>query len=324
MIMPFVLATALAHGAQPPSQPVAPPPREIAPETFLLPGAMLPDRGPDGNTVIFVGRDGLVVVDTGRHPWHSDAILGFARERKQPIAAILNTHWHLDHSSGNGRLKAAHPTAQVYTTSAVRQAIAPGGFVARNLAAAQQRPPDTNLIRREETELFLATMKSAASLLPDVPLDQSGERALAGRPLSVRVAANAVTAADLWLYDEKTGVAVLGDLVTLPAPFFETACPARWQDTLDQVWATPFRLAVPGHGEAMTRQQFDVYRGAFTAFRGCVASDATADACAAGWTKDIAAFLATDGDRRQATQYAAYYVDFLRKSGGASPDCAVK
>ena len=43
---------------------------------------MLPDRGPDGNTVIFVAPDGLVVVDTGRHPWHSDGILGFARDRK--------------------------------------------------------------------------------------------------------------------------------------------------------------------------------------------------------------------------------------------------
>ncbi len=318
------LALAVAVAVQSATSPTAPPARELAAATFLLPGAMLPERGPDGNTVIFVAPDGLVVVDTGRHPWHSDGILGFARDRKAPIAAILNTHWHLDHSSGNGRLKAAHPAARVYTTSAVRQAIAPGGFVARNLEAARQRPPDANPLRREETELFLATMKSAASLLPDVALDQSGERAIAGRPLAVRVTANAVTAADLWLYDEKTGVAVLGDLVTLPAPFFETACPARWQEALDEVWATPFRLAVPGHGEPMTRPQFDVYRGAFTAFRRCVAGETAADTCAAGWTNDIGAFLAADGDRRQATQYAAYYVDFLRKNGGASPDCAQK
>ena len=136
------LALAMAVGVQPAPSPTAPPARELAAGTFLLPGAMLPERGPDGNTVIFVAPDGLVVVDTGRHPWHSDGILAFARDRKAPIAAILNTHWHLDHSSGNRRLKAAHPAARVYTTSAVDQAIAPGGFVARNLEAAQQRPPD--------------------------------------------------------------------------------------------------------------------------------------------------------------------------------------
>ena len=251
-LAPFVILLALAQAASPPS---APPPREIAPGTFLLPGAMLPERGPDGNTVVLVGPDGLVVVDTGRHPWHSDGILTFARSRKQPIAAIVNTHWHLDHSSGNGRVKAVHPEAQVYTTNAVDRVLEPGGFLTRNLAAAKAQPTDPNLsaTRREETALFVATMETSSTLRPDVPVERSGPLRLAGRPLSVRVAADAVTDADLWLYDEATRVAVIGDLVTLPAPFFETACPARWQTALDEVWATPFQLAVPGHGEPMSR-----------------------------------------------------------------------
>ena len=178
--------------------------------------------------------------------------------------------------------------------------------------------------RREETELFIATMDASDSLRPDVPVEQSGAMTLAGRPLSVRVAANAVTDADLWLYDEATGVAVIGDLVTLPAPFFETACPAQWQTALDEVWATPFRIAVPGHGEPMTRADFDTYRHAFGNFRTCVGTDGPAATCAAGWTKDVGPLLTTDGDRKQATEYATYYVDFLRKGGGASPDCLVK
>src|SRR3954454_10285191 len=99
--------------ASAPAPPVA---REIARDTLLLPGAILPNRGPDGNTVIFVAPDGLVVVDTGRHTWHSDGILAVARERKLPVGAIVNTHWHLDHSSGNGRIKAVFPAAMVYTT----------------------------------------------------------------------------------------------------------------------------------------------------------------------------------------------------------------
>jgi glyoxylase-like metal-dependent hydrolase (beta-lactamase superfamily II) len=264
---------------------------------------MLPDRGPDGNTVIVVAPQGLIVIDTERHPWHSEAVLAFARNRRLPVAAIVNTHWHLDHSSGNGRVKAEHAAARIYTTTAVDRALAPGGFLARNVAAARERLPDPKMsaVRREETELFLA-----------------------GRTLSVRVAANAVTDADLWLYDETTGVAVIGDLVTLPAPFFETACPARWQDALDEVWAAPFRLAVPGHGPPMSRADFDVYRRAFTAFRSCVGGGSAAAACAASWTQDVGPFLAADADRRQATEYATYYVDFLRKNSGASADCQVK
>ena len=38
----------------------------------------------------------------------------------------------------------------------------------------------------------------------------------------------------------------------------------------------------------------------------------------------VDALLAGDGDRKQATGYAAYYVEFLRTNGGASPDCRVK
>ena len=126
----LVLVLAAQSG---PSQPTAPAARAIAADTFLLPGAILPERGPDGNTVLVTAPQGLVVVDTGRHAWHSDGILAFARARKQPIAIIVNTHWHLDHSSGNGRIKAEHPGAKVYTTRAVDRALAPEGFLTRNL-----------------------------------------------------------------------------------------------------------------------------------------------------------------------------------------------
>jgi glyoxylase-like metal-dependent hydrolase (beta-lactamase superfamily II) len=320
--VPLLLILALAQAA--PSQPAPPTAREIAPDTYLVPGAMLPDRGPDGNTVIVVAPAGLIVIDTGRHPWHSDGILDFARRRRLPVSAIVNTHWHLDHSSGNGRVKAAHPAAKVYTTRAVDRALAPGGFLVRNLAAARERPPEKSAARREETDLFMATMEARDGLRPDVAVDESGTLTLAGRPLTARVAVDAVTDADLWLYDEASGVAVIGDLVTLPAPFFETACPGRWQDALDEVWATPFRLAVPGHGAPMTRGEFDTYRKAFGAFRACGGSDRPAAACAAGWTKDVGPLLGSDGDRRQATDYATYYVDFLRKNGGAGPDCRAK
>ena len=93
-------------------------------------------------------------------------------------------------------------------------------------------------MRAEETAIFIATMAQAESLKADVPVERSGDQVLAGRPLGLRVTAGAVTAADVWIYDAATKVAVLGDLVTLPAPFFETACPARWQAALDEVWAT--------------------------------------------------------------------------------------
>jgi hypothetical protein len=145
---------------------------------------------------------------------------------------------------------------------------------------------------------------------------------LAGRPLEVRVTDKAVTDADVWLYDAKSGTAIIGDLVTLPAPFFETACPRKWVAALDEVWATPFKIAVPGHGEPMTREAFNTYRSAFSVFADCVGSSKVPQACAAGWTSGIDALLgAKDDQRKRAQGMSEYYVKMLRENGGKSKDC---
>ena len=319
----WIVAVSQAAAAAIPS-PEAPPPEAVAPGVELLRGAILAQRGPDGNTVLFEAPRGLVVVDTGRHEWHSDAILALARERRRPIVAILNTHWHLDHSSGNGRVKAAFPEAPVYTTNAVDRVLADGGFLARNLESAKAMldDPKLNDTQKEEVRIFMATMAESDVLRPDVVVNAGGTRTIGGRDIDVHVTDGAVTDADLWLYDGASGIAVIGDLVTLPAPFFETACPAEWRKALDAVWATPFTLAIPGHGEPMTRAGFDAYRATFNAFMDCVEGSSEAAQCAAAWSDGIAPLVGSDdGARRQAREYSEYYVGMLRENGGKSPDC---
>jgi glyoxylase-like metal-dependent hydrolase (beta-lactamase superfamily II) len=303
---------------------MAAPPEEIAPGVHLLRGAFVADRGPDGNTVIFEAPEGFVVVDTGRHRWHSDAILSFASGQDRPIAAIVNTHWHLDHSSGNGRLKGAHPQARVHTSRAVDRALAADGFLVRNLESAKSMLDDPKLgeTRRDEVRIFIATMDERDILRPDVAVEASGERELGGRAFDLGIATRAVTDADVWLYDAGSGVAAIGDLVTLPAPFFETACPAGWRKALDDVRDLPFRVAVPGHGEPLSRAQFDAYREAFGKFVDCASSDAAAQSCAAAWRDGVAPLLGSDPKEAEAaTRYAEYYVGFLREGGGRSRDC---
>jgi glyoxylase-like metal-dependent hydrolase (beta-lactamase superfamily II) len=320
--MLLILALAEAAASAPPI--AASPPQEVAPGVALLRGAILAERGPDGNTVIFDAPEGLVVVDTGRHAWHSDAIVAYAKSRNRPVAAIVNTHWHLDHSSGNGRVKAAHPGARVYTTNAIDRVLAEGGFLARNRESARPMLDDPKLseIQKEEVKIFLATMDEQDILRPDVVVGRSGETPFAGKSLDIRLTQGAVTDADIWIYDAASGVAVIGDLVTFPAPFFETACPAVWRKALDEVWGIPFTTAIPGHGEPMSRAQFDAYRGAFNAYMDCVEGASPAGQCATTWAEGIASFSAGDERaRRMAHGYAEYYVGMLREHGGKSADC---
>jgi glyoxylase-like metal-dependent hydrolase (beta-lactamase superfamily II) len=315
------LAAAAAPGA------VGSPSAKIAPGIELLGGAFLPERGPDGNTVVIEAPQGLLVIDTGRHAWHSDAILALARARNRPIAAVVNTHWHLDHTSGNGRIKAAFPGAPVYATNAVDRVLAEGGFLARNLESSRRMLDDPKLsdTQKEEVGIFIATMAERELLRPDVIVQGSGEKSIAGRTFDVRVTAGAVTDADIWLYDGASGVAVIGDLVTLPAPFFETACPAAWRKALDEVWSLPFKTAIPGHGEPMDREQFDTWRGAFNSYMDCVEGDSEAGQCAAAWADGIASLNGThEPARKMARGYAEYYVGMLRDNGGRSADCLAR
>lgn len=283
-----------------------------------------PGRGPDGNTVLIQTDGRLVVVDSGRHGWHSDAILAQADALGADIGFLFNTHWHLDHSSGNGRIRERFPDARLHASSAVARALAPGGFLARDHARFSDPAAREGFteIQQEEVAIFLATMQQSDVLRPDVAIDSTRAMELDGRKLTVHVAANAVTDADLWLYDHATDVAVLGDLVTLPIPFMESACPRQWSEALDAVWATPFVLAVPGHGQVLDRAAFDRYRGGFKAFVDCAGSQRPAAECSRDWQEATGSLYAGDeAARAYAEQGALYYVDFLRRNDGASPDC---
>lgn len=296
--------------------------QEVARGAWMIPGGFRPDRQPDGNSVVFEAPDGLIVVDTGRHRWHREAILSLAGAQGKPIVAIVNTHWHLDHVSGNPELRVAYPGLRVFASDAIDGALR--GFLAASARDSASHLDDPKIPEslREDIRGDLLTIGNGAALRPDVVIEESGTMSIGGRALGVRLVRDAVTVGDLWLYDEASRVAVLGDLVTLPAPFLDTACPAGWREALREVGALPFAVAVPGHGAPMSRAQFEQYRGAFEAFLGCAGSTRAAEECATQWADSVAPLLedAATGKSR-ARQLAGYYVGLLRANGGRSPYC---
>lgn len=98
-------------------------PGEIAPGVHLIRGEFAPGQQPDGNSVIFEQRNGAIVVDTGRHEFHTRAILDFVKPR-----AVINTHWHLDHIGGNALIRREVPGVKIYASGALHDAL--NGFLA--------------------------------------------------------------------------------------------------------------------------------------------------------------------------------------------------
>lgn len=287
--------------------------RQLQSRYELIPGSVPLDKGPDGNSIFLDAPDGLILVDTGRHPEHAAKLLAHARERGKPIAAIVNTHWHLDHTSGNLDIRQAYPKAHVYSTTAIEGALT--GFLARGKAQAAKRlaDPKTPADQRAQILRGQSRLDSPDSLRPTVPVTKSGELKIAGRKLEVRVVEHAATEADLWLYDPRTRLAIVGDLVVDIVPFMDTACPDGWKKALEEIEATPFTTLIPGHGASMNRAQFVQWRRAFDNFVDCGRSPKLKEECVAGWKRDAAPFIDAQHSA-YAIEAATYYLDTRLRS----------
>ena len=307
-LLPLLLASAAALAA----------PIEVAPGVHLLRGDYVPGRQPDGNTVVFDAPRGLVVVDTGRHAAHTRGILDFAAARKKSVKAVVNTHWHLDHIGGNGLIRAEVPGVRVYASSALEDALK--GFLANYAKQLKELIAKTAEGSEEQTRYRteLALIESGRRLAPDEVIRTSGKRTLAGRPLMLHLETHAVTAGDIWIFDAATKTLVAGDLVTLPFPFLDTACPPRWNEALARIAAVDFNVLIPGHGPPMSREQFASYRAAYSALLACAASDASNADCSSAWLKTIGD-LTPQSEHDFTRQGLTYYLDNHLRSKTASP-----
>src|SRR5882724_11665463 len=284
----------------------------IAPGTYLVEGDATPHRQPDGNSIIIVAPKGLIVFDTGRHEEHAQQVLDFAREQNRPIAAIINSHWHLDHVGGNPRLRAEFPGIRVYASSAIDAARS--GFLAdyrahlaAELASSAKDPEAQESLRAE-----MALIDAGAALGPTDVIAKSAPLIISGRRLQLHLESHAVTAGDVWVFDPASRVLLAGDLVTLPAPFSESACPARWRDSLAHLEKARFDWLVPGHGAPMRRPEFAAYRKAFSNLLDCAAGNAEKSVCIDGWIGD-ASMVRRPQDMSYAKTLIGYYLDnYLR------------
>jgi glyoxylase-like metal-dependent hydrolase (beta-lactamase superfamily II) len=307
--------------ANPSTSPSMP---RIAAHTFEIAGEVIPGHEPDGNTYVLESTKGLTVIDTGRHAAHRQKIEMFAEQRHAAIVAVINTHWHLDHISGNIGLRNAYPEMKVYGSDAIDEAIT--GFLANSAESSRQMLATGKLdpVEHDELSTDLATIEAGSGLKPDVVLSGAETIAIGGRKLQTHVAKDAATAGDVWVFDPSSGVVFVGDLVTFPAPFLDTACGNGWKSALEQVDRVPFRIVAPGHGPILSREQFRTYSTAFVQLLACSASSETAAACAASWIDQVATIGGmSDSERKLGQGMTTYYVtDVLRAHGGNSAYCA--
>ncbi|HJQ83822.1 MAG TPA: MBL fold metallo-hydrolase [Candidatus Binatia bacterium] len=196
---------------------------EVRPGLWMLTGV-------GGNVGVLVTNEGVVVVDTMTFVRQGEKILErIAKITDQRVMAVLNTHYHLDHTHGN---PAFLPGTRVLATT-------------RTLQHLRERDAD---FWRDEP---------ARRLLPNTTFETTQEIALGGRTVRLLHPGRGHTDGDLVVLFVEDRVLQAGDLFSngvYPNIDLEAGGTVReWGDTLDRVLALDFDTVIPGHGPISDR-----------------------------------------------------------------------
>ena len=195
-----------------------------------------------GNVGVLLTRDGAVVVDTMSFPRQGNAIRAkVAASTSQPIVAVLNTHYHLDHTHGNP----AFPIG----TKVVSTAKTLGHLQTLDADYWKDRP--------------------AKDLLPNDTFDgPTKELKLGGKTVRAYYFGRGHTDGDMVVLFVEDRVVHVGDLLTngsYPNIDLEAGGSVKqWPATLDKVLALPFDSVIPGHGPPASRRTLERYRDFMT------------------------------------------------------------
>jgi cyclase len=90
---------------------------KVADNVYMLVGA-------GGNIAVSTGDDGVLMVDTEFAPMHDKIEAALRKLSDKPLRLVIDTHWHLDHASGNENF--AKDGATIVAHENVRRILAAG------------------------------------------------------------------------------------------------------------------------------------------------------------------------------------------------------
>jgi glyoxylase-like metal-dependent hydrolase (beta-lactamase superfamily II) len=250
----LLCATAAARAQEPPTVPTVTS-EPVKPGVHVLRGAGGGQAA--GNVLAVLGKDGVLVVDTGYPqfvPKYREAI---AALNGGAITHAINTHWHDDHSEGNkvlgpdGALIVAHDNSRAMLT----------------------RDNKINVVR---TILDQPAFPPAA--LPVITFDDRVELYFSGERLELVHASPAHTAGDVAVILRTSNVVHMGDVFLSGAyPFADVDNGGDFdgviefcRDVLGRIDEST--IVVPGHGRTATYADLRAYVDMLVTVRGRIAA----------------------------------------------------
>ncbi|MCI4360106.1 MAG: MBL fold metallo-hydrolase [Thermoplasmata archaeon] len=174
-------------------------------------------------------------------------------------AFLVNSHYHGDHTGGNGAFRGAHIVATATTRRLLEERSPSSAAEERAWARAELKAlaAGTVVVPRRDRALLegwyrglgLATPQRRAPL-PDLVIERA--MTIAGSRRSVRILTygGGHSPSDAFAYVPEDRLVILGDLLSIGyQPWLADGHPARLLEILDRVHDLGVDRAVPGHGD---------------------------------------------------------------------------
>lgn len=228
---------------------------------------------PNGNSVVIINEDDVLVFDTFTRPSTARKVLAEIRKlTPKPVRYIVNSHWHPDHWSGNEVYAREFPGLEIIATEETRQ-------IMLNVANAWPALYDAGLKKDEADfgrEISTGRQADGTVLTPeqrakDEALMQRGREYIA-EALQVHRTYPTLTYTDKFtlyhggrefrflsmvgdaagttvMYLPKEKILSTGDLLSYPVPYY-TPPLSRHAHSLQTLAQFDVDVIIPGHGPA--------------------------------------------------------------------------
>lgn len=239
-----------------------------------------PDTFPQGNTTVIIGDREVLVVDSCYLPSSArEDIADIRKWTNKPVRYLVNTHWHFDHTMGNGTYWEAFPGLSIVAHIETARQISgynPGWFERfprrgdrlRQILEAGKDGNGKVLSegdRKEYAEAIAGIapvqeeFKSVVDRAPNLAFDSEMTVDLGNREVRLMHLGRGNTAGDAIIFLPKEKIIMTGDLVVHPVPYMFGGYPADFARTLKRLDQLNFDTLVPGHGEVMRSEKARAY-----------------------------------------------------------------
>ena len=212
-------------------------------------------EGSGGNMVVLAGPGGLLMVDVGITVSQQKIRRALDRLGRAPLRHVVNTHWHWDHTDGNGWARKAGASIHAHPNTIGRL---------------------SQTVRVVEWQHTFTPVPAEAR--PNVAVRAKTRLTLNGETIIVRPYLAGHTDGDLSVHFVKADVLAVGDTWwNGHYPFIDYVAGGDIDGVIAQANASialagPATLIVPGHGPAGSRADLIAYRDMLVDIRARVAA----------------------------------------------------